>query len=238
MSEIYLIDYENTGIYGLAGISHLSSDDRVAIFYSGEPKHIAMLKELQKKHGSTFFEFYQLKSKGKDHLDFQLDTYAGYLLGNAASAGRKVIIVSKDHGYDVIVDFWKQYGVDIKRQETIAGISFEAALKCSEEAKKEKAKAAASSTENEVNEIRKSLEGVNSKLFSKQYRKKVRSALGNMKLKPQDYEIIYKAAVKSRTKAEYRIYITGGIEGKKAVNIYGLTRKIVGEFRNASVAIA
>lgn len=51
---------------------------------------------------------------GHNGLDFQLSTYLGYKVHNAASS--KVVIISNDTGFDAVVSFWAKRGVNIRRQ--------------------------------------------------------------------------------------------------------------------------
>ena len=50
---------------------------------------------------------------GRNGLDFQLSSYLGYLL--RSSTKTQYIILSKDTGYDPLIQFWKEKGVDIAR---------------------------------------------------------------------------------------------------------------------------
>ena len=51
---------------------------------------------------------------GKNGLDFQLSSYLGYLLRSSAKA--RYVILSKDMGYDPLIQFWKERGAEITRE--------------------------------------------------------------------------------------------------------------------------
>lgn len=105
----YLIDYENTGENGLDGIIELSNDDKVIIFYSDNADKMSfdLHQKLQQCHAAV--EFRKIATGKKNALDFQLATYLGYLI--AREPGGHFCIVSKDLGYEVLLDFWKEKSV-------------------------------------------------------------------------------------------------------------------------------
>lgn len=102
----FLVDYENVNWAGLYGISFLTEDDTVLIFYSDHADtvnfttldYIMRSKALIKRHRITKF--------GNNALDFQLSTYVGYLLGTHTEG--EVYIISKDQGYLSVLDFCRE----------------------------------------------------------------------------------------------------------------------------------
>ena len=52
---------------------------------------------------------------GKNALDFQLATLLGYVIGSNTEKDDEFIIVSKDTGFDAVVEFWKQQNIKITR---------------------------------------------------------------------------------------------------------------------------
>lgn len=116
---IYLIDYENTGVKGLHGIERLREDDLVIIFYGPKTGAVPFDEHVRISTAASHVEYIKTTKTAKNYLDFQLTTYLGYLV--AQTAVRIFRIVSKDSGYDSVVDFWGKKGMDIKRQENVAG---------------------------------------------------------------------------------------------------------------------
>ena len=101
----YLIDYENTGENGLDGIENLDSRGRVIIFYSENADKMSFDLHQMLQECSASIEFKKITTGKKNALDFQLATYLGYLMAKAE--GGNFYIVSKDLGYEVLLEFWK-----------------------------------------------------------------------------------------------------------------------------------
>lgn len=120
----FLVDYENVNWAGLYGISFLTEDDTVLIFYSDHADtvnfttldYIMRSKALIKRHRITKF--------GNNALDFQLSTYVGYLLGTHTEG--EVYIISKDQGYLSVLDFCRERlvntGVKVEMYSSINGL--------------------------------------------------------------------------------------------------------------------
>ncbi len=119
----YLIDYENTGENGLEGISELGNNDQVVIFYSdnADKMSFGLHQKLQACYASI--EFRKITIGKKNALDFQLAAYLGYLM--AKEENGVFCIVSKDLGYEVLLDFWK--GKNIRLIDSIAAVLEESA---------------------------------------------------------------------------------------------------------------
>ena len=107
----YLIDYENTGEYGLNGLSELDSKDQVVIFYSENADKMSfdLHRKLQECHAVV--EFRKITTGKKNALDFQLAAYLGYLM--AKEENSRFCIVSKDLGYEVLLEFWKDKNIKL-----------------------------------------------------------------------------------------------------------------------------
>lgn len=116
---IYLIDYENTGVKGLAGIEKLSEEDQIILFYGPKTGSIPFDEHVKISQSASHVEYIKTMKTAKNYLDFQLTTYLGYLI--ASTPVREYHVVSKDSGYDSVVDFWSKKGLVIKRQDTVAG---------------------------------------------------------------------------------------------------------------------
>lgn len=123
--SIYLVDYENVSLAGLEGIEKLSDSEKVYIFYGNSAGSISF--EMHAKIAQTRAQVRYLKTErsGKNYLDFQLATLGGYLV--AMTKETEFIIVSRDTGFESVVDFWNQPscatrpGCHFKRQERISG---------------------------------------------------------------------------------------------------------------------
>ncbi|MEG0998999.1 MAG: PIN domain-containing protein [Clostridiales bacterium] len=108
--NIYLVDYENVQSQGLVGILNLSAQDSVYVFYSAKDKlSFEILEQITKSKSAIKY----LKSSvgGKNALDHQISGYLGYLLGT--SECKEYYIVSKDKGYQHIMEFWQEQKINV-----------------------------------------------------------------------------------------------------------------------------
>ncbi|MCC8126885.1 MAG: PIN domain-containing protein [Clostridiales bacterium] len=103
--DYFLIDYENTGESGLKGIRELGEDTCTVIFYSENADKISFEMHQTLCCCRTKLEFRKVYTGKKNALDFQLSTYLGFLI--ATNPENHFFIVSKDNGYRVVMDFWK-----------------------------------------------------------------------------------------------------------------------------------
>ena len=117
--NVFLIDYENVHINGFDGLNRLKKKDKVYIFYSinAESIHIDIMDNLLKSKVS--FKMFKLNKVDKNALDFQLVLYLGTRLKKYWKKA-SFYIVSKDNGYQSVIDFAKEYfGIIIKKIESI-----------------------------------------------------------------------------------------------------------------------
>ncbi len=115
---IYLIDYENTGVKGLYGIEKLQEDDLIVVFYGPKTGAVPFDDHVRISSAVSHVEYIKTSKTAKNYLDFQLTTYLGYLVAHTGI--KEYCVVSKDSGYDSVVDFWKARGMSIERRETIS----------------------------------------------------------------------------------------------------------------------
>ena len=115
----YLIDYENTGVKGLLGIEQLKEDDLIIIFYGPKTGAVPFDEHVKICQAASQVKYIKTTKTAKNYLDFQLTTYLGYLVGQTDV--KEYYVISKDSGYDSVIDFWKKWGIRIVRKENIAG---------------------------------------------------------------------------------------------------------------------
>lgn len=115
---IYLIDYENTGVKGLYGIEKLHEDDLIVVFYGPKTGAVPFDDHVRISSAVSHVEYIKTSKTAKNYLDFQLTTYLGYLIAHTGI--KEYCVVSKDGGYDSVIDFWKARGMSIVRRETIS----------------------------------------------------------------------------------------------------------------------
>lgn len=105
MRDIYLIDFENVASEGLSGITYLSEDDQVIIFYSNNSNRLSMKMHILIGKSVCQLSYFEVTVGGKNALDHQISTWLGYLIGTGA-AQRNYYIVSRDMGYKHVANFW------------------------------------------------------------------------------------------------------------------------------------
>lgn len=120
ITTIYIIDYENVSRYGLKGISQVIFTSRLVIFYYIEDSTIRHLKQLVSRYPDLRIEFFMHEKAAANYADFQIDTYLGFLIGRESGISN-FCIISKDRGFDAVIDFWTKYGVNVTKQQTISG---------------------------------------------------------------------------------------------------------------------
>ena len=107
MRDIYLIDFENVASDGLSGITNLSPEDQVVIFYSTNSNRLTMKMHILIGKSNCSFVYFETAVGGRNALDHQISTWLGYLIGTGA-AERNYYIVSRDTGYKYITSFWSE----------------------------------------------------------------------------------------------------------------------------------
>lgn len=110
MAKIYYIDSENVGDSWIELLEE--SEARFLVFYTGHSPRIAYPQAIQLMNATTKPEFIECH-EGNNGLDFQLVTYLGYELH--ADNTNEIIIVSNDTGFDAVVSFWSERGMNVSR---------------------------------------------------------------------------------------------------------------------------
>ena len=108
---IYMIDYENVKTGGLNGISRLTAEDRVIIFYSENANRLTFDLHRRLMECPAQIEYREVTVGGHNALDFQLVTYLGYLI--AQNPTGQYLIISYDRGFEYVVNFWRKDGLCI-----------------------------------------------------------------------------------------------------------------------------
>lgn len=124
MRDIYLIDFENVASEGLSGITYLSEEDQVIIFYSNNSNRLTMKMHILIGKSVCNLNYFEVTVGGKNALDHQISTYLGYLMGTNA-AERNYYIVSRDMGYKHVANFWasQKIGPRVRCIDSIKGAS-------------------------------------------------------------------------------------------------------------------
>lgn len=109
---VYLIDYENVNTDGLNGISRLSAEDTVIIFYSENADRMTFGLHRRLNESKATIDIRKVDVGGSNALDFQLGTYLGYLI--ALDREQQYNIVSNDRGYKHVANFWNKQKAQVR----------------------------------------------------------------------------------------------------------------------------
>ena len=112
----YLIDYENVHYSGLNGLEKLTEISTVIIFYTQNAESIPIPFFQKFAECKAKIEFYRVECGEKNALDFQLSSFLGYAISQCAENCKKKVkfyIVTKDNGFNCLMDYWKKQGVDV-----------------------------------------------------------------------------------------------------------------------------
>ncbi|GHV47983.1 hypothetical protein FACS189499_06490 [Clostridia bacterium] len=120
-----MVDFENVHSEGISGIDKLGAEDEVVIFYSANADSISFELLHKLMFCESKLSYYKVKCGGKNALDFQLCTYLGYIVSR--NPGAETYIISKDNGFDFVIDFWRSGYVDtapeVHRFQNIKSVS-------------------------------------------------------------------------------------------------------------------
>lgn len=117
----YFIDYENVHADGLTGVEMIGENDIVCVMYTEQSKSFSL--EFVEKIGKrkARLESYKAGTGSKNALDFQLSSYMGYIIAQNENDSVEFCIVSKDTGFDCLVEFWKERNITVKRITNLSG---------------------------------------------------------------------------------------------------------------------
>ena len=114
--NVYFIDCENQN--NLDGIEQLEKSSNVYLFVSEKVKIPGKnISEAQDNAIDVHFIYVEKCNTKPEIMDFILDTWLGYIISKDEmqnSIDNSYYIVSKDTGYENIVNFWKKKGKQIK----------------------------------------------------------------------------------------------------------------------------
>ena len=118
--NLIFVDYENVSIKGLNGIENLGDDSIVYLFYSENTAHLPMTTVATLNSSKAEMRCI-LTKVGKNALDFILASVLGFVIKERFQEDT-FYIVSKDKGFDVLVDYWKGNKVTVKAITSLSQI--------------------------------------------------------------------------------------------------------------------
>ena len=120
----FLIDYENVNVAGFDGVSKLTEEDSVIIFYSENAETLTFGLHRRINESKADFKFQKVSVKEKNALDFQLCAYLGFLvrdtMTDADNNKNSYYVVSNDKGYSVLPDYLKKFGITVHLVSNLA----------------------------------------------------------------------------------------------------------------------
>ena len=114
--DYFLIDYENVNVSGFNGLSSLTENDTIVLFYSENADTLTFGLHKRINEAKATIQFQKVSVKTKNALDFQLCSYLGFLIRdkmNNEAEKNNYYIVSNDQGYSILPDYWKKRGIDV-----------------------------------------------------------------------------------------------------------------------------
>lgn len=117
----YFIDYENVHADGFAGAENLGENDVICVMYTEQSKafSLELVEKIARQHARL--ESYKAGTGAKNSLDFQLASYLGYMIAKREGEGDCFYIVSRDTGFNHLVDFWAERKVTVRRIPNFMG---------------------------------------------------------------------------------------------------------------------
>ena len=147
----YLIDYENVGSEGFKGCEKLRETDIIHLFYTDNSRKIDL--DIINDHGEAKLVTHKVPT-GNQSADMHLGSYLGYLIGKECTGQDeecKIVVISKDTGFDHIIEFWKaEKNVKISRNEKISGKQVQTRKQVKKQTGKEKDKQVAEQTDQKI----------------------------------------------------------------------------------------
>lgn len=117
MKTILFIDYEN---FQTLSLDTLDPDATEVWFFVGETQNKLpfQLVETAQRFGSSL-KWIKIEGTGKNNLDFHIVYELGRISSRSSSGAEggtpEVYILSKDKGYDAVINYAKRFGVRVRR---------------------------------------------------------------------------------------------------------------------------
>lgn len=164
----YLVDYENVKTQGLNGVNKLPEEDVVCIFYSENADNLTFGLHRRLNESKANIIFQKVEVGHKNALDFQLSSYLGYIIHENENNTYDYYVVTKDKGYESLVNYWKKKKVNVSLVVDVAKQSEQTAQNALEKQVadliKDKAEASAIS---KIIQQYKTKQGINNALMKK-----------------------------------------------------------------------
>lgn len=109
---VYLVDMENIPHAWANLLDTCGEGDRMVLFYTDQISQVPIILMEKVTRSRVDMEYIKCYD-GPNGLDFQLVTEMGYRIARDSEA--EYVIVSQDHGFDAVVNYWGGRGVRARR---------------------------------------------------------------------------------------------------------------------------
>lgn len=116
MKRVFFIDYENVDTNGLNGLSSLTSQDEIYIYYSESHSRMSFGLHRRLCESRALIMYRKIRDKSKNALDEELMQEADTVINDTKA---DYYIISKDRGYDRFIKELRSYGYKVYRNENI-----------------------------------------------------------------------------------------------------------------------
>ena len=117
----YLIDYENVKTSGLEGITKLTEEDVVIIFYTDNANTLTFELHQRLNESKAQIHFQKTAVGTKNALDFQMASYLGYIVRENLEKEAKYYLISRDQGFSVLALYWNSQKIDVRIASNLDG---------------------------------------------------------------------------------------------------------------------
>ncbi|MDE5763909.1 MAG: hypothetical protein K2I00_02980 [Ruminococcus sp.] len=103
----FLIDYENAGAEGLNGLTKLTENDNLILFYSEIKSTMTFTLHRTLNESRVAIKYCNIDSDTENALDFLLSSYLGYLIGKSPELqNEQFYIISQNKRFDILRKCW------------------------------------------------------------------------------------------------------------------------------------
>lgn len=118
MKTTYLIDLENVNSQGFEGAGSLEEGDELIVFYSDKADTLKIQIITQLLSTKADIKFYKCRNGIMNAMDFDIVSVLGIVYNDE----RDFVIISKDKGFDVVIERYQSFGKKNVRKQSFIGV--------------------------------------------------------------------------------------------------------------------
>ena len=113
MANMYIVDYENVGNFGMTGVRNLVPGERVVVFFRKDAKQLSFELWNEMNECKAIKVVMMVEHSEENALSLQLSSYLGCAVFKYLHF-ENFVIISNNAEYQILADFWeKELGVRI-----------------------------------------------------------------------------------------------------------------------------